>query len=149
VRPVNESSTRSATVSSLIKGSFVAVPAGGGRPATTLRISPRELPGTGGAYAVEVHTVTALGEDISNVDVQFNIDPTMSSQLSAANGAPTTPLRPGTYLQARQRQTDPRGRAYTTLHIDSAEEAGRVVVVVVDGAAESRSIAFEVKRGST
>lgn len=147
ISPAGEGGTRSASVASTIKGSFIAVPAGGGKPPSVLstRLADHSRDGTR-RHGVTADVRSGAGEPLGDVEVQFNIDREMTRRLTEANGLVFTDLRAGTRLWFGVRHTDGRGAAQNILDIDASEPAGTCVAVQVDAVDESELIVFEVPR---
>lgn len=133
--PVAPASTSAASGQTLskISGSFLAVPANDGRPATLIssflqRIAARQI-------QVSVLMITAAGEPIVGAEVHFNID--RSQDVSTVTSA--TEFTVGVVI------TEADGRAVNTLEIDAAESVGAKVFIVIDAAGETEQVLYMIE----
>ncbi len=127
---------------SVIRGTFVAVPANAGRPALLLRshitkIAPNEL-------EVGVELLDSAGGKQAGLEVHFNLDREASRSASAAKGLDIE-LAPDTYLSEGVVVSDAEGRATSTLVLAANEVAGRIVVISLDVATRSEQVHYEVE----
>ncbi len=145
------SSTQS-SVASTLRGSIVAVPTSGGRPAPRLDVSaePLELAAEAlpeGAKAVVLVTAevsNAAGELLEGEEVQFNIDRDLSARVNQENGIAATDLDVGTFLARAVVPTDRRGLAATQLVVHENEVPGAAVAITVDAVQRTRALIFRV-----
>ena len=146
VRPADTQTTTSggsrAEVASQIKGSFVAVPARGGKPVPVVRSTVERL--TGRRYQLDVFASTTAGEVMSGVEVQFNIDREMSTQLNQANSL-NIELKEGSVLSSGVVATNADGHAVNVLTLADEEPAGAYVVVLIDVLDQTEVISFQVE----
>lgn len=140
-RPAGPSSseTYSGEATSVIRGSFVAVPVAGGRPPTLVRCALTRKSGRDFGLVVEV--TDALGVPQADVEVQLNVDRERSAELGTPAGRT---LSAETNVLAGVVRTDASGRAESTLHIAPAEPAGTVVVVTVDALGATETVMAQV-----
>ena len=139
-KPGNTTSTTE--VISIVKGSFVAVPAHDGLPATLLRTEVTS--GPGGVPQIEVYATSAAGEPVADLEVQFNLDREETAELSGKSD-PSTVLAAGTKLRNAVVRTDAGGRAATLLDLDGAQKsAADRLAVVIDAASRTELIVYEV-----
>lgn len=130
------------SAASVIRGSFVAVPAAGGQPAP--RLATRLLAAAGETPPqVEVSVSDALGKPLAGVTVNFNLDHGRGLEMNRLEGLEHEPgehneMVPGVVT------TDERGLARAQLRVDAAEPAGCNLVVVVDVEGESEELVYEV-----
>lgn len=155
-RPVSaqQASARSSTAeaASIIKGSFIAVPLDGGKPPSVIRTSLYR--NSSRSLEITVTVQSATGENLSGVEVQFNIDLDRSYALNQLEGITETPaegaapqpyhLKSGTFLAAGK-VTTIEGRAVNTLTVDSAEVRGAYIVIIIDVSGETQTIVFKVE----
>ena len=127
---------------SVIRGTFVAIPANAGRPGQVLRSRVTRLGPLEAEFSVEVGD-TAGGKQ-AGVEVHFNIDRDASRQASAAKGLDFD-VAAGTWLAEGVVLTDDEGRGATQLTIDPSEPAGRVIVISLDVASRSELVHYEVE----
>jgi len=123
---------------SIIKGSFVAVPANGGQPPPVLRCSLARGAAPGETL-VTVTLLNAIGEPQSGVEVQFNIDPERSAALSAPD-VPQLKLQADTRVLYGVRVTDSNGQAQNTLRVSPNEPAKAIVALVIDAMGQTETV---------
>ncbi len=131
----------SAEAASIIKGSFVAVPAQGGKPPPMIRtflerLSRHEL-------KIRVEVRSAVGEVLKDVEVQFNVDRDLSRRLNEADSIAGP--RKGTDLLYSMVRTDGEGNALNILKVDPNELNGARAAVVIDLLGETETILFQVE----
>ena len=151
-----------AEASSVIRGSFVAVPMNAGKPPPAIRTSLKRV--TDGNFEVSVQVASAAGELLSGVDVQFNVDRERSRELKVVRDAKqpvavadrNSPwdgssfddpddLEAGTIFWDGLVTTGADGVAKGVLNIDRREAPGTLVAVVVDALGQTESIVFKVE----
>lgn len=146
LRPISQTPSTQSQIqveaASVIRGSFVAIPANAGRPGLILRSRVARIDSRHAEFSVEI--VDTVGARQPGVDIHFNIDRELSRQASAAKGLDFE-VRVGTFLAEGVVATDAEGRAATTLELDPAEPAGRIIVVSLDLAARSELVHYEVE----
>lgn len=146
LRPINPAPSTQSQITveaaSVIRGTFVAVPANAGRPGLVLRSRVARIDARHAEFSLEI--IDTAGARQPGVDVHFNIDRELSRQFSAAKGLDIE-VRPGTFLAEGVVPTDADGRAATTLELDAGEPAGRVIVVALDVATRSELVHYEVE----
>lgn len=146
VRPADTRTTSTgasrAEASSLIKGSFVAVPARGGKPVPVVRSTVERL--TGRRYQIDVYAGTTAGEVLPGTEVQFNVDREMSAQLNQANSL-NIELQEATALSSGVVLTDGEGHAVNVLTFAEEEPAGAFVAVLIDVLDHTEVISFQVE----
>ncbi|MDJ0840344.1 MAG: hypothetical protein QNK37_27790 [Acidobacteriota bacterium] len=134
LRPVLPSETTvegfKGEVISTIKGSFVSVPPNEGRPGMVLQIDalrkkPRE-------FLLTATVTNALREPLADVQVNFNLDPELSRELSAEDNVVITGLKPATQLQDGIVKTNEQGIAATTLVLSPGEPMGVNISLIID-----------------
>ncbi|WP_147470170.1 hypothetical protein [Corallococcus sp. AB049A] len=141
MRPVRladvASSQTKTEVVSVIRGSFVAVPANEGLPPVVL--DARCVMGDGGVPGVVVRVRNAAGEALPGVEVEFNLDRRTTQTLSGV-----APLA-GTDVVLAVVRTDAAGDARTTLRVAAGERA-RFLALTVDAASRTLALSCEVPR---
>ncbi|RKH44764.1 hypothetical protein D7X96_21175 [Corallococcus interemptor] len=141
MRPVRladvASSQTQTEVVSVIRGSFVAVPANEGLPPVVL--DARCVMGDGGVPGVVVRVRNAAGEALPGVEVEFNLDRRTTQTLSGV-----APLA-GTDVVLAVVRTDAAGEARTTLRVAAGERA-RFLALTVDAASRTLALSCEVPR---
>lgn len=141
MRPVRladvASSQTQTEVVSVIRGSFVAVPANEGLPPVVLGASC--VIGDGGVPVVVVRVRNAAGEALPGVEVEFNVDRRTTQALSGV-----APLA-GTDVVLAVVRTDAAGEARTTLRVAAGERA-RFLALTVDAASRTLALSYEVPR---
>jgi hypothetical protein len=141
MRPVRladvASSQTQTEIVSVIRGSFVAVPANEGLPPVVL--DARCVAGAGGVPGVVVRVSNAAGEVLPGVEVEFNLDRRTTQALSGV-----APL-PGTDVVLAVVRTDAAGEARTTLRLAAGERA-RLLALTVDAASRTLALSCEVTR---
>lgn len=138
VRTVDVARTQSNTeIVSIIRGSFVAVPANEGLPVTLLEA--RVGVGEQGSPRVVARVKNAAGEPLPGVEVEFNLDRKATEKLSGKG-----PLKE-TDVTVAVVKTDAAGEASTLLRIASAEQA-HTLVLTVDAGGRTALLAYEVRR---
>lgn len=126
-----------AEAASVIRGSFVAVPLSGGKSPPVLstelqRVSPVQL-----TIIAKLETVS--GEPLQGVDVHFNTDRTLASELNPGIKPP-----PDTQPLHAVLPTLANGRAINI--IDAAgEPAGSRIPVTIDALGQSATVVFVVR----
>lgn len=137
IRPVSPQDVSTQKVQaeavSTIKGSFVAVPVSGGQPPPVLRTSLSKAPN--GGVRVTATVRNALGEPLPGVEVQFNLDPELSTELRGAK-APVRFL-PGTNIQYGVRVTNEEGQAVNTLNLAPKEQ---LLALVIDALGQTETV---------
>lgn len=161
-RVQTKTQTRTAEVASLIRGSFVAVPANGGRPPPIVNTSLRRIGSRQLEYTVAV--TSAAGERLAGVDVQFNVDRELSKTLNPLPNAEfqagvfdddaltfdhasfdvQTELADGTRFWDGLVTTDRDGLAVGVLDVDPGEQSGTLIATVVDVLEQTETILFKV-----
>jgi hypothetical protein len=126
----------STAIVSVIRGSFVAVPANEGLPATVLEA--RVEVGAAGVPEVVARVRNAAGEPLTRLEVEFNLDRAATKQLSGQ-----TPL-PATDVSRAVVATDAAGEARTSLRIAPGELA-KTLVVTVDAGPRMAVLAYEAQ----
>lgn len=141
MRPVRladvASSQTKTEIVSVIRGSFVAVPANEGLPPVVL--DARCVIGDGGVPGVVVRVRNAAGEALPGVEVEFNLDRRTTQSLSGV-----APLA-GTDVVLAVVRTDAAGEARTTLRVAAGEQA-RILALTVDAASRTLALSCEVPR---
>jgi hypothetical protein len=137
VRAVDVTTTEASTaIVSVIRGSFVAVPANEGLPATVLEA--RVEVGAAGVPEVVARVRNAAGEPLTRLEVEFNLDRAATKQLSGQ-----TPL-PAPDVSRAVVATDAAGEARTSLRIAPGELA-KTLVVTVDAGPRMAVLAYEAQ----
>lgn len=154
------SNTVSTEASSIIRGSFVAVPVHGGKPPPVIRTTLRRI--SSHKLEVTVSVTSAAGEKLVGVDVQFNVDRELSKKLTPVGDALFPPavfdtsaidassfdapsdLQMGTKFWDGLVTTDAQGIAVGVLNVDSMEPDGIRVAAVVDVLGKTETIVFKV-----
>ena len=146
IRPADAVGSRAATMASTIKGTFVAVPAGGGKPPSRLSTDvSRVTSKRGREYTVRARVQLATGEPVPGTRVEFNIDRELSARIpNRRTPGAAVSLCQGTRLEFGVRQTDERGYAETSLKIDEAELSGACIAVQVNAVDAEDVLVFEV-----
>lgn len=127
------SSGADARSTSMIKGSFVAVPAAGGKPPPLVKLALERV--AADTLSISAIVTTADGQPIEGVPVEFNIDRTQSSPG----------LQAGTQIWDGVLTTHADGGVATTLRVDPAEVQGRLVVIKIDTLSETQTVIFKVE----
>jgi len=127
------SSGADARSTSMIKGSFVAVPAAGGKPPPLVKLALERV--AADTLSISAIVTTADGQPIEGVPVEFNIDRTQSSPG----------LQAGTQIWDGVLTTSAEGVVATTLRVDPAEVPGRLVVIKIDTLSETQTVIFKVE----
>ncbi|MBZ4421730.1 hypothetical protein [Myxococcus sp. RHSTA-1-4] len=130
------SQTRTELVS-IIRGSFVAVPANEGLPPVVLDASVTK--DASGLPMVVARLRNAAGEALPNVEVEFNLD--RRTTLSLAGVEP----HPDTDVTLAVVKTDASGEARTMVRVAVDEKAG-VLALTVDAAGKTLALSCEVPR---
>jgi hypothetical protein len=151
----------STEASSVIRGSFVAVPTNAGKPPPVIRTTLRRI--SSHKLEITVTVTSAAGEKLAGVDVQFNVDRDLSKKLTPlANAAFSSAvfdasnmdtssfdqpddLQPGTKFWDGLVTTNEEGRAVGVLNVDPLEPAGSRVAAVVDVLSKTETIVFKVE----
>ncbi|MCP4667235.1 MAG: hypothetical protein GY849_12810 [Deltaproteobacteria bacterium] len=145
-RPVGQqqagAQTTTAEAASIIKGSFVAVPAEGGKPPSVIKTSLERI--SSRLLKINVDVKSAAGENLSGIQVQFNLDRDLSRTLNKAQGLDIQ-LQADTDLWDGMVPTDADGNAVTNLHVDPEEPVNAYVAVIVDVLGETEKIVFKVE----
>lgn len=150
-RPVGATPTTTAgehaeaAAASVIKGTFVAVPAQGGRPRTLVRL---RLEGAGARrLVILVDLSSAAGEQLEGAEVQFNVDRELSRRLNELDHV-SWEESGGPYLGStsvgRGSRVTVGGTARAILVVDPGVPVGANVAVVVDAAGETHVVVFRV-----
>jgi hypothetical protein len=146
LRPIDPSPSSQSQVSveaaSVIRGTFVAVPANAGRPGLILRSRVARIDSRHAEFSLEI--IDTAGARQAGVEVHFNIDRELSRQASAAKGLDVD-VAAGTFLAEGVVPTDAEGRAATTLELDVGEPVGRVIVISLDVGNRSELVHYEVE----
>jgi len=137
-RPGSDTSATQAT--SLIKGSFVAMPAHGGKPPQVVNVELIRLSAHRLKFQVEISS--AAGEKLSGIPVEFNIDHNLSRKLNKGKE-----LDPTTEMQIGVVYTNQSGAGTTALVADT-EPNGKYVAVVVTAASETQTFVFRVDQSA-
>lgn len=147
---------------STIRGALVAVPTLGGKPPPVIRTTLRRIDRH--KLEVRVLVLSAAGERLAGVDVQFNVDRELSKRLTpiASEGLPpgtiddpergsagapgdqAPDLQPGTMFWDGLVTTDAQGVAIGVLDVDPSEASGTCVAAVVDVLGHTETIIFKV-----
>ncbi|MCB9761012.1 MAG: hypothetical protein H6739_14330 [Alphaproteobacteria bacterium] len=139
------SSSFSAEIVSVIKGSFVAVPANEGLPA--VHVSSQLDASNPQAVVVTVRARNAAGEPMAGLEVQFNLDRdetvTLTDETGTVDGS--TLNWTGTYLRDGVVTTDSSGQATTTLFVGGGMAKGARLAVVLDAAYRTELLVYEVR----
>jgi len=154
-------SSTSTEASSIIRGSFVAVPVHGGKPPPIIKTTLRRISSHKLEFTVSV--TSAAGEKLSGVDVQFNVDRDLSKKLTPIGDAAFPPaifdtstmdassfdepsdLQPGTKFWDGLVTTNEQGIAVGVLNVDPLEPAGTRVAAVVDVLGKTETIVFKAE----
>lgn len=134
-------STSSAESTSVIKGSFVAIPTRGGKPPPIIRTALAERPDR--RVEVRVEASTAAGERVVGVEVNFNIDRDLSRRLTLTRFNQFAP-RPGTGFLQGMVPTDASGLAIGVLAVDPGEQSGLSLAMRVDVLGSAETIVYQV-----
>lgn len=136
---------------SLIRGTFVAIPAHGGRPAPELRVG---LSRPGGVRAgsvvphveIRVLITNVAGELLGGVEVSFNIDRDQLESLNSVTpGIPV--LSDKTYLENAIVLTSSSGIAACRLCIADTENVGTSIPIVIDALGKTEMVIYQVELG--
>jgi hypothetical protein len=122
---------------SIIRGSFVAVPANEGLPPVVLDASVTT--DASGLPMVVARLRNAAGEVLPGVEVEFNLDRRMTLSLSGVEP------QPGTDVTLAVVKTDASGEARTLVRV-ADEEKARVLALTVDAAGKTLALSCEVRR---
>ena len=138
--------TNAAEAASTIRGSFVAIPAAGGKPPPVVRtflkrLDPRK-------WEIKVGIQSAVGQQLEGVEVQFNVDREESKRLSAGESL-TIDLSAETNLWYGVVNTDQQGLASNVLVAADTEIDGTLIVVLIDVLSQTESLVFRVESGAT
>jgi hypothetical protein len=154
-------SSTSTEASSIIRGSFVAVPVHGGKPPPVIRTTLRRI--SSHKLEITVSVTSAAGEKLSGVEVQFNVDRDLSRKLTPiANAAYASAvfdtstmdgasfdqpadLQPGTKFWDGLVTTNEEGLAAGVLNVDPLEPAGTRVAAIVDVLGKTDTIVFKAE----
>lgn len=142
-------SSAQSSLASVIKGSFVAVPANGGRPEPLLAVhldpvsDAEDAPADADLVEVEALLTNTVGEHLGGQEVQLNIDRDLSRALNAEHGLSGT-VQEGTFLRDAVLSTDAEGEARTQLVVSHAEPPGASVALTVDAAGVTRTVIYRV-----
>jgi hypothetical protein len=131
-----------AEAASVIKGSFVAVPALGGKPPAVVTTRLERLAGR--RLSITVQVASAAGEKLAGVPVELNVDRELSRRLNRAFHADRE-LSAETDLWHGRIETDADGIAQTVLKVSPSEPAGSYVAVLIDVLNETRTVTFHVE----
>lgn len=146
VRPIDSfsSSSRSnvADTASTIKGSFIAIPTNGGKPPAVIRSSLKRQ--NARKWEINVEVLSAVGQRLEGVEVQFNLLREESVRLSSENKL-TIELSPQTNLWYGVVQTSEDGLAQDVLEASATELIGSSLVVMVDVLGQSETLVFKVE----
>ncbi|WP_045226916.1 hypothetical protein [Methyloterricola oryzae] len=136
-----EVDSATAAAASTIKGSFVAVPIHGGAPPPIVSIAWTR---SDKAIDIKVSVRSAIGQNLPNVEVEFNLDRSLAKRVNPALGTETEEANvlAETSLSAVIARTDPRGEATSTLMIGE-KALGRKVPVVIDVMGITKTMIFE------
>lgn len=138
VRLAETATTQSTTeLVSVIRGSFVAVPANDGLPPVVLDASVSK--DATGLPLVTVRVRNAAGEVLPNVEVEFNLDRKATAQVAGIEPSPKTDVTLAVV------KTDASGVARTTVRIADDEKA-RVLALTVDALGRTAALTCEVLR---
>ncbi|MCB1735344.1 MAG: hypothetical protein H6981_10780 [Gammaproteobacteria bacterium] len=124
---------------SVIKGSFVAVPTNGGKPQPTIQTRIEKISGRRIRVVVSVRGNT--GESMPGVEVNFNLDREATAELNAQLAAP----QEGTDMSTALGVTDASGSVSSELIIANQESKGVSLVVLVDVLGDSETVIYEVQ----
>ena len=129
VNPNNSNAKRSTTTeaASTIKGSFVAIPAEGGKPPINIRSVLTRKEGKR-EIIVTVTVTSAAGETLPGIEVQYNIDHDLMKKLNQ-NGRV---VDPNNKLLEGLVKTDQQGIANNTLIIAATEIKGAHIAITID-----------------
>lgn len=118
-------------VTSTLSGRFVAVPPGEGMPVVRLRATASREAAR--EHAIEVTVSNSAGEQLADVDVEFNLDIPASEALSKADGIELEGRKPATKLAQGVAASDAEGVARNVLVFSSHEprEASFVISINV------------------
>ncbi|MFY0572629.1 hypothetical protein ACN28E_53605 [Archangium lansingense] len=137
VRVVDAVQTQTSTgIVSVIRGSFVAVPANEGLPATLLEA--RVEMDASSKPVVVARVRNAAGEPLAGLEVEFNLDRASTQRLSGR-----APL-PATDVSLAVVATDAAGEARTSLRLAQGELA-KTLVVTVDAGPRMAVVAYEAR----
>ncbi|MFE8597729.1 hypothetical protein [Archangium violaceum] len=137
VRVVDTAQTQtSAGIVSVIRGSFVAVPANEGLPATLLEAGMEQDAARQPVVVARVRN--AAGEPLVGFEVEFNLDRAGTQRLSGR-----APLA-ATDVSLAVVSTDAAGEARTSLRLANGELA-KTLVVTVDAGPRMAVVAYEVR----
>ena len=126
-----------AEVISIISGSFVAVPANDGLPATRLATS---LDATDpGMVRVTVRARNASNEPVRDLDVHVNLDREETAELD-----PDHAIAPGTGIVSPLVRTGADGVATAVLRLDPAQPPHSLLALVIDAAGRTEMVVYEV-----
>ncbi len=123
-----------AEIVSVVRGSFVAVPANDGLPALVLDASVTRV---GGVPHVEARVRNAAGELVVGLEVEFNLDRDATRALGGV--APAA----GTDVALAVVRTGADGIARTAI-VRAGEDAAPVLVFTVDAGPRTTSVSWEV-----
>lgn len=129
----------SAEAASIIKGSFVAVPALGGKPPAVISTRLERLAGR--RLSITVQVASAAGEKMANVPVELNVDRELSRRLNRGQNDASR----DTDLWHGRIETNSDGIAQTVLKVSPSEPVGSYVAVLIDVLNETRTITFQVE----
>lgn len=121
---------------STISGEFVSLPAHQGKPPVSVRSTIRKL--SPEQIEFNVHVTNAIGEAMTGVPVQFNMDREESRTL---NGA--VELNAQTDFQIGVVSTDASGEAVNILRV-MGESVGTKIPIVIDVMGQSEDIVYVV-----
>lgn len=138
VRAVDVATTEATTgIVSVIRGSFVAVPANEGLPA--LMLEAHVARSATGVPEVVARVRNAAGEPLPRLEVEFNLDRAATKQLSGQAPLPETDVTRAVVA------TDAAGEARTSLKIGKGELA-KTLVLTVDAGPRMAVVAYEAQR---
>jgi len=139
--PVTNTTQSQTEVVSILKGSFVAVPANDGLPAIVLSTALQEL--GGGQVEIVVEARTAAGAVHPGLSVEANLDRDDSATWSAEEGVTSLDWS-GTTLDAAVIDTDAQGRSRFVLTVGAAMAAGAQLVLTFDAAGQTETLIYQV-----
>lgn len=141
-KPITGETTSSTLdIAAVVRGTFVAVPANGGLPATVMRTAvDATAPRT---PIVQVTATNTAGEPLAGIEVHFNVDREESAALTAAAGGTFAPA-PDTAFERAVVPTDANGVARTALRIGAAQKPC-LLALAIDAAGRTETLVYEVK----
>lgn len=134
---------------SVIKGSFLASPAQGGKSAPKVTFDHQHL--GGGLYRIDVRFQDPVGQSLEGEEVQFNVDWALTDELNGdadAGGNPLDSLRDRVSLQRGVVVSNADGIASNTLSVSVESEGRLYVAVVIDVRGQTEVLTFAADGGS-